>query len=146
MFKTLFSFLKPCAETGPANVDDLLALLSKDNIGILSAVCCDAKTGAKDEELHANLVQAMEKAGVSRPVVASTITATRQNLRELGAQANDDQKQFKDNLAMLFQSNGLAAFPMLIINGRIAFYGGVPSADMIQQKLQSSSCPMAAAS
>lgn len=135
---SLLSFFKPrwsagSCETGSGSVQELL---SKEKIGILSASCCDSSTQARDEQLASNLSAAMEKAGVERQVVFSTITATRQQLRDLGAQVGDDVKTFKENLAGLFQSHGLAAFPMLIVNGKIAFYGGVPSIDMLAQNLR----------
>ena len=141
MFNTrsLLSFFRPrssadSCEVGAGSVQDLL---SKEKIGILSASCCDATTQAKDEQLAANLSSAMEKAGVEHQVVLSTITSTRQQLRDLGAEVGDDVKIFKENLAGLFQGQGLAAFPILLVNGKIAFYGGVPSVEMIVQKLQS---------
>lgn len=135
---SLLRFFKPSCSAGSCETDSgsVQELLSKEKIGILSASCCDASTQSKDEQLASNLSAAMERAGIERQVVFSTITATRQQLRDLGTQVGDDVKTFKENLAGLFQGQGLAAFPMLLLNGKIAFYGGVPSVDMIAQKLQ----------
>lgn len=135
---SLLRFFKSGCSTGSCDTaqSNVQELLSHQKVGILSASCCDATTQAKDEQLASNLSAAMEKAGVERQVVFSTITATRQQLRDLGAQVDDDVKTFKENLAGLFQGQGLSAFPILMVDGKIAFYGGVPSVDMIAQKLQ----------
>jgi hypothetical protein len=61
----------------------------------------------------------------------------RHQLRELGTQIEGPAAAFRDDLATLFQTQGLAAFPLLIVDGRIAFYGGVPSTETIELKLLS---------
>jgi hypothetical protein len=112
------------------------ALLDKNNIGILSAACCDATAGPKDEALKDSLRQAMERTGDRRAVVVETITSAQQHMRALEAQADLGQKLLIQNVVTLFQANGLSIFPLLIINGRVAFYGGVPTLDLIEQRLQ----------
>lgn len=136
---SLLRFFKPSCANGrcdTAKAGTVQELLSKENIGILSASCCDSSTQGKDELLASHLAQAMESAGLERQVIFSTITATRQELRDLGANVDGDIKVFRENLVGLFQGQGLSAFPMLVIGGKIAFYGGVPAIDQIQQKLQ----------
>ncbi|MBI1889569.1 MAG: hypothetical protein HYS18_02880 [Burkholderiales bacterium] len=137
----LFGLKKSASSNDGQGLANLNALLNKDGIAILSAACCDSLASTKDEALKTNLKRAMEETGVNSNVTESTITETRKQLRELGANADEAQKQFKDNLASLFQSHGLAAFPMLFIGGRIAFYGGVPSTEMIQKKLSEAALP-----
>jgi len=112
------------------------ALLDKNNVGILSAACCDSTAGPKDEGLKQNLLKAMEQASDPRAVIVETITNAQQHMRTLEAQADAGQKQLIQNVVALFQANGLSIFPLLIVNGRVAFYGGVPSVEMIQEKLQ----------
>jgi hypothetical protein len=112
------------------------ALLDKNNIGILSAACCDTTAGPKDEALKDSVRQAMERTGDRRAVVVETITSAQQHMRALEAQADLGQKLLIQNVVTLFQANGLSIFPLLIINGRVAFYGGVPTLDLIEQRLQ----------
>ena len=140
MFKpsALLSMLLPCCATG-FDPSAMKALLDKNNIGILSASCCDSTAGPKDEGLKKNLLDAMKNSGDKRTVVVETITAAQQHMRALESQADTSQKQLIQNVVALFQANGLAIFPLLIINGRVAYYGGVPSAEMIQQRLQGQS-------
>ncbi len=123
----------------PDNVPALPAtqvLFGRDTIGILSASCCDATAAIRDDELNANLRGAMAIADDRRPVVFENITAAQRRMRQLDANADIGQKALANQVASLFQANGLSVFPMLVINGRLAFYGGVPSVEMIQQKLQ----------
>lgn len=132
----LLSWLIPCCATGSSDASAMKALLDKNNVGILSAACCDSTAGPKDEGLKQNLLKAMEQASDPRAVIVETITNAQQHMRTLEAQADAGQKQLIQNVVALFQANGLSIFPLLIVNGRVAFYGGVPSVEMIQEKLQ----------
>lgn len=138
MFKlsALFSMLLPCCATGSADPSSVKALLDKNNIGILSAACCDSTAGSKDEGLKKNLLDAMERAGDKRAVIVETITSAQKHMRTLESEADASQKQLIQNVVALFQANGLGIFPLLIVNGRVAYYGGVPSAEMILERLQ----------
>ncbi|MBI5257762.1 MAG: hypothetical protein HY855_14760 [Burkholderiales bacterium] len=113
----------------------LQALLRTGQVGIISAACCDAMSSPKDEQLINNLSQAMASTGGEGEVIVSTITATRQQLRAIGPQADAQVETFKDELSALFQTHGLGVFPLLVVDGRIAFYGGVPSPEAIAQRL-----------
>jgi len=132
----LLSWLIPCCATSSSDPSTMKALLDKNNIGILSAACCDSTAGPKDEGLKDNLRQAMARTGDHRAVVVETITSAQQHMRALEAQADLGQKLLIQNVVTLFQANGLSIFPLLIINGRIAFYGGVPTLALIEQRLQ----------
>lgn len=132
----LLSMLLPCCATSSSDPSSIKALLDKNNIGVLSAACCDSTAGPKDEGLKKNLWDAMEKSGDKRAVIVETITSAQKHLRALESQADAGQKQLIQSVIALFQANGLSIFPLLIINGRVAYYGGVPSADMIQERLQ----------
>jgi hypothetical protein len=112
-------------------------LLGRGRVGVLSAACCDASSAARDEQLQANLASALQKTGSRQRPVHSTLTVARHQLRELGTQVDGPVAAFRDDLATLFQTRGLAAFPLLIVDGRIAFYGGVPSTEIIELKLLS---------
>lgn len=138
MFKpsALLSWIMPCCATDSSDPSTMKALLDKNNVGILSAACCDSNAGPKDEGLKQNLLKAMEQAGDTRAVVVETITSAQQHMRTLESQADAGQKQLIQNVVMLFQTNGLSIFPLLIVNGRVAYYGGVPSVEMIQERLQ----------
>lgn len=138
MFKlsSLLGLVLPCCATNSSDSGSMKALLDKNNIGILSAACCDSTAGLKDEVLTKNLRDAMEKIGDSRAVIVETITSAQQHMRALESQADAGQKQLIQSVVSLFQANGLSIFPLLIINGRVAYYGGVPTAEMIQERLQ----------
>lgn len=132
----LLSWLIPCCATSSSDPSTMQALLDKNNIGILSAACCDSTAGPKDEALKVSVRQAMENTGDRRAVVVETITSAQQHMRALEAQADLGQKLLIQNVVTLFQANGLSIFPLLIINGRVAFYGGVPTIASIEQRLQ----------
>jgi hypothetical protein len=122
------------AHSAPLEIHELLG---RGRVGVLSAACCDASSAARDAQLQANLASALHKTGSHRRPVHSTLTVARHQLRELGTQIEGPAAAFRDDLATLFQTQGLAAFPLLIVDGRIAFYGGVPSTETIELKLLS---------
>lgn len=71
----LLKMILPCCATGSSDPGAMKALLDKNNIGILSAACCDSTAGAKDEGLKKSLREAMEKSGDNRAVIVDTITS-----------------------------------------------------------------------
>lgn len=117
-----------------ATLDELLA---RGSVAVISAACCDAMSLPKDEALAASLAAALERAGLQRPVAFGTLTGTREQLREAGSSLQGAALDLRNQLGALFQTEGLAAFPMLLVDGRIAFYGGVPSLDTLTEKLMS---------
>ncbi len=132
----LLSRILPCCATGSSDSSTMKAMLDRNNIGILSAACCDSTASLQDDALRANIDQAMKRIGEKRAVVVESITAAQQQLRTLEAQADSSQRQLIQGVIALFQANGLSIFPLLIIDGRIAFYGGVPTTELIQERLQ----------
>lgn len=120
---------------GASEVNPISALVATGTVGMVSASCCDSGSQARDEEMMKNVSQAIELVYSNHTVVASTITEVRKQLRALDATGDDALERFKDALTTLFQGRGLSAFPLLLIDGRIAFYGGVPTAAAIAEAL-----------
>jgi hypothetical protein len=125
----------PAAATG--DTARLEELFSRGSVAVVSAACCDAMSTPKDAELAGNLASALERENLQRPVAFGTLTGTREQLRDAGSTLDGAGLDFRNQLGALFQTQGLAAFPLLLIDGRIAFYGGVPSIDAIAEKLRS---------
>lgn len=132
---SLFCAITGCSTPAGGNADSLRAALSKDNIGIISASCCDASAPAKDEALKANVASAMKAAGDTRTVAIETITTAQKYLRSSEFQVGTSEKVLVESVMALFQSSGMAIFPLLIVDGKLASYGGVPTVDQIKAKL-----------
>lgn len=111
------------------------ALLAPGGVGILTARCCDPGAVAGDERLLQALEEARNRRGLDFTVTVETITAAHKSLRALSGALNGPQQRLVEQLMALFQTKGLAMFPVLIIDGKLAFYGGVPTAAMIEEKL-----------
>lgn len=131
--------LPACCASGNSDPGTLKALLEATNIGVLSAACCDTTAGAKDQALLSNLQQALQAEGDQRAVVFETITSAQKHMRTLQAVAGPEQQKLIARVVALFQANGLSIFPLLIIDGRVAYYGGAPSVEAIRERLQSRS-------
>lgn len=138
MFKvsSLFKSINACSAPAAENADNLKAVLSKQNIGVLSASCCDAMAPMLDEQLKVNLQAAVDATGDKRQIALETVTTAQKHLRQPSFEVTADEKQLIESIMRLFQAQGMSIFPMLIVNGRVASYGGVPSVDDIKAKLQ----------
>ena len=104
-------------------------------IGVLSASCCNATSATLDTQVMTNLQAAMALACDHRLVIVENVTSLRKNMKQLRANADSGRRALLESIQALFQDNGLSVFPMLIINGRVAFYGGVPEVDRILEVL-----------
>jgi hypothetical protein len=111
-------------------------VLQPDSVSILSASCCDPSSAPRDEELKRNLDAAMQQLNQRDPVCVETITGAQGGIRGLAGKLDAKQQRLVDTVVHLFQTEGLSVFPMLIVSGRIAYYGGVPTVDMISEKLR----------
>jgi len=112
-----------------------LNLMEANHIGILSAQCCNSSAVAMDEELIQNVNKAMGNTSVALEIHFETITTAQKSLRSFSGKLTDSQNALVNKIMSLFQVKGLSVFPVLIINGELAFYGGVPTVEMIQKKL-----------
>ena len=135
--QALRQLFNPTSASPSGNAARLEELLRSGSVAVISAACCDAMSTPKDEELAANLTAALESTNLKRPVAFGTLTETRQQLRDVGSALDSVAVEFRNQLGALFQTQGLAAFPLLLVDGRVAFYGGVPSIGAIAEKLVS---------
>lgn len=109
----------------------MLAMLDPNAIVVLSASCCNAAAALIDRKLSENLEAAMTLAGDTRPVIVENVTSLRKNMKELKTDANGAQLALLETVHALFQDIGLSSFPILLIDGRLAFYGGAPAVEEI---------------
>lgn len=128
--------LPSCCATGSSDPSTFKALVEATNVGVLSAACCDTTAAAKDQALMTNLQQALKAEGDERAVIFETITSAQKHIRTLQAVVGPEQQKLISGVVALFQANGLSIFPLLIIDGRVAYYGGAPTVEAIRERLQ----------
>lgn len=113
----------------------LARLLEVDSIAMLSAVCCNPRAAHMDQELRRNLEHALAELRLDVPIYVETITAAQAQLRSVTPCLEPEQQRLIASVLTLFQSHGLGVFPILIVNRKVAFYGGVPTPDMLLRRL-----------
>jgi hypothetical protein len=87
----------------------------------------DAKAlGAVSEGLQ--LAQAETK-----PLLVSALDAQRY-AGSLSASAEPEVKRLVQYIVALYTQHGLGAFPIILIDRRVAFYGGVPTAEQFAER------------
>lgn len=134
---SLRKLFNPVTTSTTSHTATLDELLGRGAVAVISAACCDAMSTPRDEALAANLVAALANANLQRPIAFGTLTGTRAQLRDAGSALEGTMLDFRNQLGALFQTEGLAAFPLVLIDGRIAFYGGVPTVGALAERLTS---------
>lgn len=115
----------------------LVEMLSPGSVVILSAKCCNPMAGPADEALTAKLKAACAETGVDAQIIrVETVTEAQSALPSVAKELDARQLALTQKLTTLFMTQGLGVFPMLIIDGEMAFYGGVPEVAQIREKLQ----------
>lgn len=127
MLRELFGFTKK-----EINLNEILQNdRNKYSIVILSSLCCNPLTYPAEVKLKDNIKKALTLTNNEADVNVVSISEAQAHLKSV----NNRFKPLVENIQSIFQTKGLKAFPALIINGEIAFYGGVPSVEMIITKL-----------
>jgi hypothetical protein len=117
--------------------EKMLQLLAPGGVGVLSAACCHAGAKPLDEALLADL----RAAGVGTETIkVETITEAQQALPAIMGKLDERQINLVQTITTLFMKNGLSVFPMLLVDGQLAFYGGSPGKDAIVNKLNQGGC------
>jgi hypothetical protein len=125
-------------------------ILTPGNVGYLSASCCNPAAGPADEQLVGNVHDAMAQLDIDLELHKETLTHAQAGMRSARAKLDTQQMAVVNKVTSLFSTQGLGAFPMLFVNGDLAFYGGIPSttqiADYMRANLQQPGGANAAAS
>jgi len=121
---------------GPKSESKVAAIVQRGSIGYLSASCCNAAAAMADEQLVANLREAMAEVGLDLPIETETLTGAQAALGSLVSSLDIRQAAVVAKVTTLFSTKGLSAFPILFVNGEIATYGGVPGREVIVEHLR----------
>lgn len=125
---------------GSQNSNDALvslrAVMRSDSIGIISASCCAPLAAKQDDILRANVEIALEETGAALPVTLISITEAQKALtRVKNGELEPSEYRLVEQIQSLVATQGLSIFPILIVNRKLAFYGGVPGPEKIVSKL-----------
>lgn len=102
------------------------------SIVILSSLCCNPLSYGADEGLKEAVQQVLAQIDKRAKVHVLSITDAQRSLADL----RDIHRPLLNDIQSIFQSHGLRAFPALIINGKLAFYGGTPEISELRRKLE----------
>jgi len=128
-----------CSSSDSSQVrDDLIAVANGQNPGLLSAACCVPGASSNDEALLQNFQNVLKETGQDNESIRIiSITDARKVLPTMQNDLTPSGRRLVAQIQQLVAQNGFGIFPILILNGRIAYFGGVPSTEMIREKLQS---------
>jgi hypothetical protein len=110
-------------------------ILARGNVGYLSASCCNPAAVPDDERLVANVKAAMQDLSLDLEIHKETLTHAQAGMRSAKARLSPEQMAVVNKVTSLFATRGLDAFPMLFVDGDLAFYGGLPSAAEIAEHM-----------
>jgi hypothetical protein len=121
---------------GSKSDNTIVQILAPSSVGYLSASCCNPAAGTADEELVKNLKQALSNVGLDTEIKKETLTGAQAGMRSAMTQLNLHQGKVVTKVMGLFSTRGFEAFPILLIGGDVAAYGGVPAVDEIEKHLR----------
>jgi hypothetical protein len=116
--------------------------LSGQTAAIISASCCSAGAGAQDDVLEARIKDVLKEKNLDWPIVTVTITQAQGALGKVVPELGEAGRALSQEIQGLFMNHGLAVFPALIVDQKLVCYGGVPTVEQLQSRLeQLSACP-----
>lgn len=98
------------------------------NVIILSGSCCSPNLASLDGKVDARIKEVAEKFRVQVNIELVTISAAA--VGGLGLCKEVDGK-----IRSLISDKGISVLPVVLFNGIIAFYGGLASAALVEEKL-----------
>lgn len=113
----------------------LREVLDGRGVGIVSARCCAPLAAAQDERLEANLAEALKTSGRDGGYRVISITDAQKTLPRIARDLRPAEQRLVAQIQSLVNTEGFAVFPILVIGGKVAYYGGLPTPEMIERKL-----------
>ena len=98
------------------------------NAVILSGTCCNPQLASLDEKIQTRLRELADKNKLEVNISIVSILSAATGGLGLG-------KETGEAIQNLIASKGMSVLPLVVFNDTIAFYGGLASAQMIEEKL-----------
>ena len=104
------------------------------NVVILSGSCCNPRLASIDEKIRARIKELAIKSEMQANISVVTISAA-----AFGGVIGVS-KEVDTSIRSLIANKGMSVLPVVLFDGNIAFYGGLASAALIEQKLKEGIC------
>ncbi len=128
----MFGFFK---KADPAAAETLRRALGPEVAVVVSASCCTTGMAEVDERTVSHCQQALAEAGLGWPVMKVTISEAQAALSRVSSRLDERQRALAQQVTQLFMTQGLSAFPLLIVDQHVVSYGGVPGVELLRQAL-----------
>lgn len=120
-------------QTEEACLRQVLEVLSpphrENGILIITGGCCHPQLAAEEAEVEKNVIVAVRGGGSKSAVRKIALADVKKVMGKLDT-------RITDTIGGLISKQGSAAvLPLVLINGNLAFYGGVPTTDQLARKL-----------
>lgn len=131
---------------GPATTDEtaqtLRDTLKPGGVGVISASCCAPGSAEADKRMLSATNAALQAQGREPSCLLVSITDAQRALPKVAPALSAAEQRLVTQIQSLVSTQGFSVFPLLVVDQKIAFYGGVPTTQMVADKLR----PMAVAS
>ena len=104
------------------------------NVVILSGSCCNPSLASVDEKIHVRIKELADKNELQTNISVVTISAA-----AFGGVVGVS-KEVDTTIRCLIADKGMSVLPVVLFNGNIAFYGGLASAALIEERLKGCTC------
>jgi len=99
------------------------------HVVILSGSCCSLNLASIDEKIKVRIKELAEKSELEANIAVVTISAA-----AVGGVVGVSE-EVDEAIRHLIADKGMSVLPVVLFNGNIAFYGGLASATLIEEKL-----------
>ena len=125
---------------GPANTDDtearLRETLKPGGVGVISASCCAPGSAESDKRMLLAANAALRERGREPACLLVSITDAQRALPKVAPGLSPAEQRLVTQIQSLVSTEGFSVFPLLVVDQKIAFYGGVPTPQMVADKLR----------
>jgi hypothetical protein len=122
-------------KVSPEDAGTVTQALSPRVAVVVSASCCSTGMADVDERTEAACRQALAQAGLDWPVLRITISHAQSIISRVASQLDGPQQRLAQQVTQLFMTQGLSAFPVLIVDQHVVSYGGVPGPELLRESL-----------
>lgn len=125
---------------GPATTDDtaqtLRDTLKPGGVGVISASCCSPGSVESDKRMLSAANAALQEQGREPSCLLVSITDAQRALPKVAPGLSPAEQRLVTQIQSLVSTQGFSVFPVLVVDQKIAFYGGVPTSRMVADKLR----------
>lgn len=104
------------------------------SVAVVSIACCGMGSASDDVLALRAVSEGMQLADAQGDVALVSAMDAQRYAGNIPSSAEPTVKRLVQQITALYTQHGFAAFPIVLIDRRVAFYGGIPSAEQFAER------------